>query len=159
MNEGTVLFLVIAHAVQNKCSDCVCRSKAGIGTCVPSVGDVADVDFCFPAVFTVTATVFDRTRDDATISVIRRDNVSGFERVDYLDAQGGAGDLLRGFTIRSAQSEWHVSLDRDGHVEGCTKLPRARPELPECIVTGAHYGGEAAAVFAEVAPYFRWSRS
>lgn len=120
-----------------------CSTEPGFG----------DEDFCFPAVYTVTASVFDNRRDsDAVISLVRRDDAAGFERVDYLDAQGGAGDVLRGFTIRNnnTQKEWRVTLDKDEKVTGCIKLPRERPELPDCIAPGASFTGQADQAQGEV---------
>jgi hypothetical protein len=128
----------VALGADKLCMDdpLTCSTEPGFG----------DEDFCFPAVYTVTASVFDNRRDnDAVISLVRRDDAAGFERVDYLDAQGGSGDVLRGFTIRNnnTQKEWRVTLDKDEKVTGCIKLPRERPELPDCIAPGASFTGES----------------
>jgi hypothetical protein len=94
----------------------------------------------------VTASVFDGSHDDAAILVVRRDTGAGYERVDYLDAQGGTGDVLRGFTIRNdaTQTEWSVAVDRNGNVTGCGMRPIAHSELQRCIATDATFTGTLA---------------
>jgi hypothetical protein len=132
----------------NSCTNCVCQTKDGLGVCRPSAEEdtpkAVHADFCFPSVYTVTSSMVDGAHDDAILAVVRRDDGAGFERVDYIDAQAGIGDVVRGFTLRdnSTQSEWRVDLDRDGQVTSCVKSPKSAPALAACVAEGTHFGGE-----------------
>lgn len=136
------------HSACDKAKECICCVCHKLCmddplTCSTEPGS-RDSDFCFPTTFTVTVSLAaDLTHDDVQVALVRRDTTAGFERVDYIDVQGGTGDAVRGFTIRSntTKTEWRVSLDDAGRVTGCLKFPSARSELPDCPALGAHQTG------------------